>query len=133
MQQLPFEGATFESSAVSPFREMGAYEALWCRPRTTFTSLARRFAESPGSLPSDFVSDDEALEYAGEVQHLFREAEVCGYGVRVHGAGEYPAKLRDAANPIELLYYQGWWDLVSSRFNRGGRDPKAISRGLEAY
>ena len=115
MQQLAFEGATFESSAVSPFREMGAYEALWCKPRTTFTSLARRFAESPGSLPSDFVSDDEALEYAGEVHHRFREAEVYGYGVRVHGAGEYPAKLRDAANPIELLYYQGWWDLVSSR------------------
>ena len=24
-------------------------------------------------------------------------------------------KLRDAAHPIELLYYQGWWDLVESR------------------
>jgi DNA processing protein len=35
--------------------------------------------------------------------------------VRVHGAGDYPQKLRDAAHPVELLYYQGWWDLAESR------------------
>ena len=38
-----------------------------------------------------------------------------GTGSAFMDAGEYPAKLRDAANPVELLYYQGWWDLVSSR------------------
>ena len=37
------------------------------------------------------------------------------FGVRVHGAGEYPRKLRDAAHPLELLYFEGWWDLVNSR------------------
>ena len=26
-----------------------------------------------------------------------------------------PQKLRDAAHPIELLYYQGWWDLGGIR------------------
>ena len=36
------------------------------------------------------------------------------FGVRVHGAGEYPPQLRDAAHPIALLYYQGWWDLAAS-------------------
>ena len=35
--------------------------------------------------------------------------------MRVHGAGEYPEKLRDAAYPVALLYYQGWWDLAYSR------------------
>ena len=33
----------------------------------------------------------------------------------MHGAGEYPEKLRDAAHPVELIYYQGWWILVESR------------------
>lgn len=28
--------------------------------------------------------------------------------------GEYPQKLRDARHPIEVLYYQGWWDLVNT-------------------
>jgi DNA processing protein len=37
------------------------------------------------------------------------------FGIRVHGAGEYPAKLRDAEHPIELLYFQGNWDITSSR------------------
>ena len=26
----------------------------------------------------------------------------------------YPDKLRDAVSPVELLYYQGWWDLAFS-------------------
>ena len=113
-QQLAFEETNFEALAVSPFREMGAYEALWCRDGTTFRTLAKQFAQSPGSLPSHFVSEDEALEYAEAVQDRFSEADLSGYGVRVHGAGEYPVNLRDAANPVELLYYQGWWDLAAS-------------------
>ena len=114
MEQLAFDDTSFDSRTVSPFREMGAYEALWCKPRTTFTSLAKHFSQHPGSVPSDFVSEDEALSCAGTVIDRFKDAEVFGYGVRVHGASEYPAKLRDAANPVELLYYQGWWDLAYS-------------------
>jgi len=35
-------------------------------------------------------------------------------GIRVNGVNEYPEKLRDALNPIEVFYYQGWWDLINS-------------------
>ena len=112
--QLDFEFSSFEARAVSPFREMGAYEAMWCKSGTTFNSLAKQFASRPGSLPSDFVSPDEAQECAVFVGRKFEEADI-KFGVRVHGAGEYPSKLRDAASPIEVLYYQGWWDLAASR------------------
>ena len=112
--QLTLEEPSFETHAVSPYLEMGAYEALWCRKGTTFTSLAKQFAERPGSLPSDFVETDEAYECATFVARRFEQAEVTSFGVRVHGAGEYPSKLRDAASPIELFYYQGWWDLADS-------------------
>ena len=101
--------------SVSPFKEMGAYEALWCEEGATFTRLANRFKEHPGYLPSDFIEEGEAYEYAQYVRDRFAQAEVPRFGIRVHGAGEYPAKLRDAVHPIELLYYQGWWDLVASR------------------
>ena len=40
--------------AVSPYREMGAYEALWSEFRTTFKWIADKFREHPGSVPSDF-------------------------------------------------------------------------------
>ena len=104
----------FEARAISPFREMGAYEALWADPRTTFRSLSERFAHHPGSVPSDFVSPEDATACATFVKDRFSAATISRFGVRVHGAGEYPEKLRDAAHPVELLYFQGCWDLVAS-------------------
>ena len=106
--QSTLRQAEFAARAVSPFREMGAYEVLWSAPGATFRSLAARFAARPGSVPSDFVAGAEA------VRRRLVEAGVGRFGVRVHGAGEYPPQLRDAAHPIALLYYQGWWDLAAS-------------------
>lgn len=113
--QLALDSADFEARAISPLKELGAYEALWDQPDATFKSLSEKFAESPGAVPSDFVPDRKATEYAAFVQRRFVQADVRRFGVRVHGAGEYPQKLRDAMYPVELLYYQGWWDLVESR------------------
>lgn len=113
--ELALEGMDFESRAVSPLQELGAYEALWSEPKTTFKTLSEKFAARPGAVPSDFVPTGKAQECAELVQQKFREAEITRFGVRVHGAGEYPEKLRDAAHPVELLYYQGWWDLADSR------------------
>ena len=105
----------FETRPVSPYREMGAYEVLWSDPGTTFKSLAQRFAEHPGSVPSDFVSREDAMACAALVKQRFAAASISRFGVAVHGAAEYPEKLRDARHPTQLLYYQGWWDLVASR------------------
>ncbi len=93
---------------------MGAYEALWSDPRTTFKSLASRFGQHPDSLPSDFVTREDAIACAALVRQRFADASISRFGVCVKGAFEYPGKLRDAAHPVALLYYQGWWDLVAS-------------------
>ena len=115
MAELVLEDSDFQRRAISPFLEMGAYEALWAEPKTTFKSLSARFAQHPDSVPSDFVSPREAYECAVFVRQRFEEAGIGRFGVRVHGAGEYPDRLRDAAHPVECLYYQGWWDLAASR------------------
>jgi DNA processing protein len=94
---------------------MGAYEALWAKPDTTFTSLAAKFRDHPEYLPSDFVEDFEAQYFSEIVRGMLRDAGVIKFGIRVHRAGEYPQKLRDAEDPVELLYYRGWWDLVETR------------------
>jgi DNA processing protein len=112
--QLPIESG-FDVRAVSPYREMGAYEALWSDPNTTFRSLAKRFADHPGNVPSDFVPREDAAACAAFVQQRFAAASIARFGVRVHGAGEYPERLRDARHPVEFLYFRGWWDLVASR------------------
>jgi DNA processing protein len=40
---------------------------------------------------------------ATEVFDLLRERGVERFGLRIHQAGEYPQKLRDARDPVELL------------------------------
>ena len=115
-RKLELDGAKFENRPVSPFLEMGAYESLWTQQKTTFKSLSSKFEQRQGSVPSDFVQDkEEAHECARIVRSRFFAASIDWFGIHVHGAGEYPQKLREAKHPIALFYYQGWWDLVASR------------------
>lgn len=100
---------------ISPFRELGAYETLWQETKASFKYIAERFAKRPGAIPSDFVPEQDALRTAQSVFEKLSDAHICQFGVRVHGAAEYPQKLRDARHPVELLYYRGWWDLVHTR------------------
>src|ERR1700733_16039602 len=87
--------------AVSPFIEMGAYEAMWAKPDASFAYLAKKFREFPDYLPSDFVPDHEAAYYSNLVRQMLRDAGVMQFGVRVQRAGEYPRPLRDAEDPGE--------------------------------
>jgi DNA processing protein len=105
----------FEARAVLPARELGAYEALWAREGTSFKRLAEMFRAHPGSVPSAFVSGAEAEQYSRLALGAIKAEGIRHFGIRVHGAGEYPEKLRDAEHPAELLYFQGNWDLISSR------------------
>lgn len=113
--QLALDEGDFQRRAVSPLHELGAYEALWDEPSASFKTMAEKFATRPDAMPSDFVPAATASKYAHSVQQRLRDAEVERFGVRVHGAGEYPERLRDAAYPVALLYFQGWWDLAASR------------------
>ena len=54
--------------AVSPLKELGAYEVLWEDPKATFKSISAKFAEHPGAVPSDFVPPKRALEVAQKVR-----------------------------------------------------------------
>src|ERR1700732_5156440 len=95
--------------AISPLKEMGAYEALWAQPDASFKSLAEKFREFPDRLPSDFVTDYEADYFSRIVRDSLRDSGVREFGLRIHRAGEYPKRLRDAEDPVELLYYRGLW------------------------
>lgn len=113
--QLNQAAQTFESRAISPKLELGAYEALWGRNGATFKTIADLFRDRPGSVPSNFVTLSEAEKYARLALGAIRDAGIKHFGVRLHGAGEYPPRLREAANPVELLYFQGNWDISSAR------------------
>ena len=102
-------------SPVSPRRELGAYEALWLEKGATFKSLAERFAADPSAKPSDFVSEVIAEARASEVLTRLSKAGVSRFGTRFNLTGNYPRKLRDARHPVEMLYFQGTWELAETR------------------
>lgn len=101
--------------AISPKLELGAYEALWLEQGATFKTLADRFARDPSAMPSDFVPVGAAMAAADEVFAKLKKSGVHQFGVRINHAGDYPAKLRDARHPVEMLYYQGAWELSETR------------------
>lgn len=96
---------------IVPVLEMGAYEALWLQKGASFKNIAERFAKDPVALPSDLVTPEEARKNAHEVLTRFKKAEINQFGVRIHRAGDYPKRLRDATYPVEMLYYQGDWEI----------------------
>lgn len=94
--------------------EIGAYEHLWQQPNSSTKKLAELFESNPGSLPSDLVDEEIAERTATEVVRLFAESGIKRFGVRINGSPDYPSRLRDATEPVEVLYYLGSWELAEA-------------------
>ncbi|GAB5098524.1 DNA-processing protein DprA [Caballeronia sp. HLA56] len=94
--------------------EIGAYEFLWQQPNSTTKRLADLFEANPGSLPSDLVDDEDAERTAQEVVKQLSRRGIKRFGVRINGAHDYPERLRQATEPVELLYFLGSWELAES-------------------
>jgi DNA processing protein len=105
------------ANAVSPWLEMGAYEDIWTRTGISFKTISQLFRTKPEQdrLPSAFVAPDLAKRRAYETREILNKSHVDQFGLRIYGMLDYPRKLRDADHPVELLYFQGNWDLVSTR------------------
>lgn len=104
----------FANKPVNTRTEMGAYEYLWQQPQSSTKRLAELFGANPGSLPSDLVAGEVAQRAAAEVVQHFEKRGIKRFGVRINGMHDYPARLRDAVEPVELLYFLGSWELAES-------------------
>lgn len=118
------------SAPIDAALEIGAYESLWCEHNASFKSIAARFRDTPGSRPSHFVPETRAREVSRQVLQRLRERTHQRFDVRIHGEWEYPHRLRDASDPVELLYFQGDWDLTQQPAVAvvGTRKPTDIGR-----
>lgn len=94
--------------------EIGAYEYLWQQPNSSTKRLAELFESHPGCLPSDLVDRNLAEGAADEVIQLFAKSGIRRFGVRINGMHDYPNRLRDATEPIEMLYFLGSWELAEA-------------------
>ena len=99
---------------VNTLAELGAYEHLWRQPNTSTKKLAELFESNPGQLPSDLVDDEVAVRTADEVVNHLSKRGIKRFGLRFNGMHDYPARLRDAVEPVEMLYFLGAWELAEA-------------------
>jgi len=104
----------FPAQPIIPRREIAAYESLWLNDGVWFKNMAELFEKNPSAVPSELVSLGALEEAWSALVDLLGEERIQQIGVRIHGAGEYPERLRDAEHPIELVYYRGNWELVDT-------------------
>jgi DNA processing protein len=101
--------------SISPFREMAAYEALWSRRDTSFKKLSVLFAQNPNRLPSSFVDENLINEFSELLKNkIFSNGSEIKTNLMINSTLDYPTKLRDAQEPVEILYFSGNIDYLNS-------------------
>lgn len=108
------------NNVVNPFDEAIAYEVLWALQGMTEKKLAQHF-KGGFKLPTDvlrqikgIIPHQEIIELEKDVKsYLLKKAGT--FSVCVHGDFQYPEDLRQANYPIELFYYRGNLDLLSTK------------------
>jgi DNA processing protein len=101
---------------IDPTEEIAAYESLWVHNSTVkkMSDVFRRYNHEHPSVVAYYegISIQEIEETKDHVRRLmpFRH-----FGSLFYRDFDYPKKLRDARNPVEVLYYRGLLDLLSSR------------------
>lgn len=101
---------------ISPVEEIAAYEAIWTR-FSTFPRLANLFQCFNHDLPS-VVAKAEGItskEIADIKTVIARLLPFHKFAALFYNDFEYPQKLKDARHPVEVLYYRGALDLLSSK------------------
>lgn len=104
------------NKVISPGVEIPAYESLWLK-FPTIKKIWELFNKHDHALPSvvamkEGISNEEISNIREAVFNLLPPAQ---YEVLFYNDFEYPQRLRDARYPIEVLYYQGVLDLLSSK------------------
>lgn len=102
-------------SVISPFREIVAYEALWNNHNASFKKISELFRLNPGCKPSDLIDPAIVDELQETIKQHFLKKVPYRFNILINGTYDYPEKLKDAREPVEMLYYAGDLDLLSTR------------------
>lgn len=101
------------SAALSPIREIAAYEALWGLPNASVKKIAETIKSHNQPLLSLIVDQELVDNYLNQVRKIIQPM-IPKFSVCFLGEADYPEKLLDAKYPVPLLYYMGAWDLIYS-------------------
>lgn len=100
---------------IEPMKEIVAYEKLWSAETASYKRLSELFMKHPGSRPSDFVNLEGDMQFYQTIKEIVLKDGCFRTNILINGTLDYPSKLKDAKVPIEILYYTGNLDLLSTR------------------
>lgn len=96
------------SSAIIPFKEIAAYEALWLESKASFKTIANLFRQNPGRLPSELIHEEFYKGLYPELKKLIQNSNVdYKANILINETFDYPLGLKDAQEQVEILYYAG--------------------------
>ncbi|MDO7743086.1 MAG: DNA-protecting protein DprA, partial [Pedobacter sp.] len=102
--------------SISPLKEIAAYESLWTNRKASFKSLYELFKSNPESKPSDFVNSDKISEILPTIKNiLFDHNTKYPVNLLIKSTFDYPTRLGDAAEPVQVLYYSGNLNYLRTR------------------
>jgi len=114
--------------AIIPLKEIAAYEALWLESKASFKTISNLFRNNPGRLPSELIHEEFYKELIPAIKSLINTKKA-NYrpNVLIYDTWDYPKRLRQAAEPIEVLYYSGNLNYLDTRCVAivGSRHPSA--------
>jgi len=103
---------------ISPIEEIAAYETLWEQDKASFKKIAEIFRKNPGSKPTDILNESQYFKNLSKIINTIqslRSVNKYRPNLLINGTLNYPERLRDAREPVELLYYTGKLDLIYSK------------------
>lgn len=104
------------SSAIIPFKEIAAYEALWLESKASFKTIANLFRQNPGRLPSELIHEEFYKGLYPELKKLIQNSNVdYKANILINETFDYPMGLKDAQEQVEILYYAGNLEYLQTR------------------
>ena len=105
---------------IDPFEEAVAYETLWTIKGMTEKKLSDVFTQYD-AMPSDvlknflgMIPDEDLKQHISEVRK-YLQSRFSKFSISINRDFQYPTELRKVKNPIELFYYKGNLDLLTTK------------------
>lgn len=102
----------FNADSIVESLEITAYEYLWTQKNASFKTIADLFKKNPDATPSDLVEHEAIEQFHTKIEERLKSLKKSSFGVRINHTIDFPPQLKDATNPVELLYFMGDWSML---------------------
>lgn len=105
----------FHSSVFSPYKELIAYEYLWSREGSSTKRIYEELVKN-NCLPSEYLNSESLFPVTSELKEIedFLKPRLNNFSVIFKENVQYPRELLNAKYPINMFYYRGNLDYLSS-------------------